>query len=304
MAIERACTQIVPKPWGSTDLRPWHVHHGDGAAIGEIWFRRADATAPDSALLLKLLFTNAPLSIQVHPNDAFASSIGLAHGKAEAWYVLSARCNAKVALGLKSPLSPAQLRVSIDDGSISERVQWRSVTAGDVIFVRPGTIHAIGAGLVIVEIQQRSDATFRLFDYGRQRELHADQAVAAASGEQAEPQASARKLTAARTLLVASPHFVLERCEIPPGSASELLAARETWLFVLAGGARVGSIDAGFSEVLFLEAERTLIRAGPDGLKALVAYSGPDPIPDLLHDLDPGNTRLAGASRSEPFGSE
>jgi hypothetical protein len=86
MAIEHACMRVVRKPWGNTDLRPWSEIRHDGGAIGELWFQRPDMNAPDPALLLKLLFTKEPLSIQVHPDDAFAQSIGLGHGKTEAWY--------------------------------------------------------------------------------------------------------------------------------------------------------------------------------------------------------------------------
>lgn len=291
MTIERTCTQIVSKPWGSTDLRPWNARHGGGAAIGEIWFQRI-ASAPDCALLLKLLFTTEPLSIQVHPDDAFARSIGLAHGKSEAWYILSATADARVALGLKRPLTRSQLRGSIDDGSIAQLIQWRSVAIGDAIFVSPGTIHAIGAGLVLVEVQQRSDATFRLFDYGRQRQLHADKAVAAASAEQAGYQAPPRQLSSERTLLSANPHFVFERFELSPASDWELLATTETWLFVFDGHARVGSMDVGISEAIFLEAEITRIQVRSDGLKCVVAYVGSDAVPELLQRLDASSAHL------------
>ena len=178
MAIEHAAVQAVRKPWGVTDLRPWSDIDGSGGAVGELWFHRPNQTAPASALLLKLLFTSEPLSIQVHPDDAFARSIGLPNGKTEAWYILSALPGAQVAAGLKRHLSPEQLRASIADGSIADLVQWRPVAKGDVVFVPAGTIHAIGAGIVLAEIQQHSDATYRLFDFGRQRELHADKAVA------------------------------------------------------------------------------------------------------------------------------
>jgi len=286
MTIEQACGQVVPKPWGRIDLRPWNAYHVDGAPIGEVWFQGVDATRPDSALHFKLLFTSEPLSIQVHPTDAFAHSIGLAHGKSEAWYVLSAVLDAKVALGLKRRVSAVQLRAAIDEGSISDMIQWRIVRSGDVIFVPAGTIHTIGAGLVVAEIQQRSDATFRLFDYGRRRELHPDIAVAAASAAPAEYQPPAHRLSAERIVLVASPPFVLERFDFPAGSSWELLAAAETWLFVLEGRAVVGSIEAGISEVVFLEAECTHIEVGGDGLKGLMAYVGPEPIPSLLRRLD------------------
>ena len=297
MTIAQTCKQMIPKPWGSTDLRPWDAYHGDGVAIGEIWFQRIGANASDSTLDLKLLFTKEPLSIQVHPDDAFAHSIGLTRGKSEAWYVLSALPDAKIAVGLKRRLTAAQLRRSVDEGSISELIQWRTARISEVIFVPPGTIHSIGPGLVIVEIQQRSAATFRLFDYARQRPLHVDYAVAAASAEQTEHQAPLRTLTTARTLLVASPHFVLERFELPRGSSWELLAVGETWLFILDGCARIGSIEASIGEVLFLEADRMRIEVGTAGLRGLAAYAGSDPNPDLLHRLDGEETGLPGGDQ-------
>ncbi len=105
MAIEHASVQVVRKPWGVTDLHPWSGIDGSDDAIGELWFQRIDQNAPSPALLLKLLFTSQPLSIQVHPDDAFARSIGLPNGKTEAWYILSATPDARVAVGLKRHLT-------------------------------------------------------------------------------------------------------------------------------------------------------------------------------------------------------
>ena len=205
----------------------------DSARLANCWFQRPDAEAPASALLLKLLLTRQPLSIQVHPDDAFAHSIGLANGKTEAWYILSATPEAQVAVGLKRQHTAAQLRTSIEDGSIADLVQWHPVRKDDVIFVPAGTIHAIGAGLVLAEIQQSSDTTYRLFDHGRQREIHVDNAVAAANPGPAACQSVQRRLTDARSLLVASPYFVLERIDLPPNSNWALHAERETWLLVV-----------------------------------------------------------------------
>jgi hypothetical protein len=137
MAIEHARTHAVTKPWGVKDLRPWSDAGGDGDAIGEILYERTCNGAAIPALLLKLLFTSQPLSIQVHPDDAFAHAMGLANGKAEAWYVLTASPDAKVALGLSQRLTPQQLRKAIDDDSIADLIVWHAVSANDVIFV-PG----------------------------------------------------------------------------------------------------------------------------------------------------------------------
>jgi mannose-6-phosphate isomerase len=288
MAIEHAGIRVVDKPWGSFDLRPWSDIRHDSVAIGELWFDRADPDAPDPALLLKLLFTTEPLSIQVHPDDSFAHSIGLANGKTEAWYILSAALGAKVALGLKRQLTAPQLRTSIEDGSIADLVLWRAVVKDDVIDVPAGTIHAIGAGLAIAEIQQRSDATFRMFDYGREREIHIDKAVAVANAGPAERQSGPRRLTGCRTLLAASPYFVLERIELPAKSNWELDAQIETWVFVLDGHARIGPMNAFTGEAIFVESECASIRVGRADLKALLAYPSPAPIAGLLrrHDDD------------------
>ena len=282
MAIEHAYAQVARKPWGVGDLRPWSGIDGSGEAIGELRFQRADRNAPDPALLLKLLFTSEPLSIQVHPDDAFARSMGLSNGKTEAWYVLSAAPDARVAVGLKQTLTPHELRASIKDGSIAVLAQWRSVKQGDVIFVPAGTIHAIGAGLVLAEIQQHSDTTFRLFDYGRARELHEDDAVAVSDPKPAPTQPGPRCLTTARTALIASPHFVLERIDLPANSNWALDADRETWILVIEGQARIGGIRASVGDVVFAEADHAGIEVGAAGMSGLVAYPGPDPAMSLL----------------------
>jgi mannose-6-phosphate isomerase len=283
MAIERARVQAVQKPWGVADLRPWSRTDHGGGLIGEVWYERSGAGASEPSLLLKLLFTSQPLSIQVHPDDAYAQSIGLARGKAEAWYVLSAAPGSRIALGLKMRLAPRQLREAVNDGSIAGLVAWRPVLPGDVVFVPAGTIHAIGAGLVIAEIQQRSDATFRMFDFGRKRELHIADAVAAATAGPTDVCLRARRLTDERMLLAANPHFVLERIELAAGSAVRLEAERETWLLVVRGSARAGRFDIVAGDAVFAQSDSVDIRAGAQGMASLVAYTGGGgPIPRLL----------------------
>ncbi|KRE09998.1 mannose-6-phosphate isomerase [Bosea sp. Root381] len=285
MALEQARMLMVPKPWGATDLLPWSEVAPTGTPIGEIWFQRRDPQAPTPVLLLKLLFTQEMLSIQVHPDNAMAQAMGLPHGKTEAWYVLSATPEATVGVGLKSALTAAQLRSAIADGSIAECVEWRKVSEGDVIFVPAGMIHAIGPGLVLAEIQQRSDTTFRLFDHGRDRELHVEHAVAAANAGPADDQAPPQRLSDVRTLLVSSPYFVLERFILAAGSVWQLDAEQETWLVVIAGSARLGPSQAGIGEGCFIEAQTMRIEAGQHGLTCLVAYAAATPSHDLLRVL-------------------
>ena len=224
MSIEHASVRAMHKPWGVSDLQPWSSIDGSGDAVGELWFERADSNAPTPALLLKLLFTSAPLSIQVHPDDTFARAMGMPNGKSEAWYIISAEPEAQIGVGLNRRITPQELHAAITNGSIVDLVQWRPVAKGDVIFIPAGTIHALGAGIVLAEIQQRSDTTFRLFDYGRQRELHIDNGVAVANAWPLRPPRDPVSLTLERTVLVASQHFVLERLDLPAGSSWALLA--------------------------------------------------------------------------------
>ncbi len=308
MSIEHARAHAVPKPWGVDDLRPWSNACHDGGAIGEIWYQRPGRPAADPALLLKLLFTSQPLSIQVHPDDAFARSMGLPNGKTEAWYVLNAAPEAKVALGLRQRLTSQQLREAIGDGSISDLVRWQTVVRGDIVFVPAGTIHAIGAGLVIAEIQQRSDVTFRLFDHGRQRELHIERAIAAADAGPADLRILPSRFTDARTILASNAHFVFERFDLAPNSAWRLEADRETWLLVLSGNARAGLLDVATGDAVFVQADRVDIYPGPIGMAGLAAYTGGGPDPRLLQPIgqpdamDAGRLQVADFPRSGEIG--
>ncbi|WP_299641687.1 class I mannose-6-phosphate isomerase [Devosia sp.] len=280
--MELSSTRVVRKPWGKTDLRPWSELGHDGVAVGELWFQRADRQAPEPDLLLKLLFTEEPLSIQVHPDDTFAKAIGLPHGKTEAWYVLSATAEGRVALGLKRTLTPPQLRAAIEDGSIPELVHWQDVSANEALLVPAGTIHAIGAGLVIAEIQQRSDATFRLFDHGRQRELHLDGAVASSVAGPAIVQTAPVRLSEARNVVAQSPYFVMEQIDLAPSSHWEVDALSETWFLVLEGEAAFDLMQVASGEAMFLKGHRATVRTGERGAKGLMAYVASSPVAGLL----------------------
>ena len=285
MPTEHAAVLVVHKPWGVGDLQPWSSVDGSGDAVGELWFERADKDAPTPALLLKLLFTSEPLSIQVHPDDTYARAMGMPNGKSEAWYIISAQPDAQIGAGLKHQVTPQQLRASIQNGSIADLVHWRPVAKGDVIYIPAGTIHTIGAGIVLAEIQQRSDATFRLFDYGRQRELHEDNGVAVAHPWPLRTPDHPAPRTTNRTVLVASKHFVLERVELPPGSSWALLAEPETWILVLDGHAAIGLTAASIGRAIFIAGGRTSIEVGNNGLSALIAYPASRPVDSLLQRL-------------------
>ncbi|MDP9055398.1 MAG: class I mannose-6-phosphate isomerase [Acidobacteriota bacterium] len=171
--IQRLQTTLHEKVWGSPDTDPWCANP-ERRNIGEIWFAASDSVP----LLVKLLFTSDNLSVQVHPKDEYAGVHHNSRGKTEMWHILRAAPDARIALGLREALEPEQLREVSLNGRIMELLNWIPVQPGDTYFVPAGTIHAIGGGLALCEVQQYSDITYRLYDYGRDRELHLDHGVA------------------------------------------------------------------------------------------------------------------------------
>ena len=169
----RLPTRFLEKIWGTTDLSPWFPTPAE--KVGEVWFEA------DLPLLVKFVFTSDRLSVQVHPDDDFAAAHENSRGKTEMWYVLRADPGACIAYGLKQTITRERLREAALNGEIEHLLNWIEVRAGDAFFTPAGTVHAIGGGLALCEIQQHSDVTYRLYDYGRPRELHLDKAVRVAS---------------------------------------------------------------------------------------------------------------------------
>jgi mannose-6-phosphate isomerase len=197
----------LEKVWGSFATEPW-LDNPEGRKIGEIWFS-APETMP---VLVKFLFTSDKLSVQVHPGDAYALAHGHERGKTEMWHVLRAEPGAVVALGLRESVSGERLRTAALNGDIVEMLEWIPARAGDTFFVPAGTIHAIGGGLAICEIQQLSDVTYRLFDYQREprRELHLDESLDVARLVPAEGRKRAVELAAGHQLLAECEYFRTE----------------------------------------------------------------------------------------------
>jgi mannose-6-phosphate isomerase len=250
------CRQ-VERVWGR---RP----ASGGPPIGELWYEAAAAGVP-APLLVKQLDTSARLSIQVHPGDAAARRAGLPCGKDEAWLVLAADPGAVIGLGLKRAISPEALRAAALDGSIEELVEWRVVRAGDFFYSPAGTIHAIGGGISLVEVQQNVDVTYRLYDYGRDRPLQLDQAVAAASPEPWTQSFAPALFGPGRTVLHAGGAFVCERWRFRHAARIE----GPLLLVPLAPGARLDGVPLSPGSVWQAEGECRL-----DGADLIAAYSG------------------------------
>lgn len=229
--------------------------------IGEVWFVDGD----DLPLLAKYIFTSERLSIQVHPNDEQARARGLPHGKNECWYILDADADARLGLGLKKEVGETDLRNAALDGSIVDLVKWRSVRAGDFIFVPAGTIHAIGSGVSLLEFQQNSDVTYRLYDYGRPRELHLDDGVAVSSRAPFPEHLVQHVDGDERRTLVDGPHFTLVLTD------EDALQDRMRWVLPLDGEARAGDSVARAGECLLVRSGETV--EGTNGRMLIGAMS-------------------------------
>jgi mannose-6-phosphate isomerase len=258
-------------PWGG--LRLAALGKGEGA-IGESWevWRensvlhdgRPFGELADFPLLVKLLDTRERLSVQVHPNAEQARLLaGAPHGKAEAWVVLAAEPGARIAYGLNRELTESELRGRAESGEIEHDLAWIEPKPGDVIDVPPGTIHAIGPGLFLYEVQEPIDLTWRLYDWGRGRTLHLTEACAVAIRSPMPPPWRQPVQVCERVQrLIEGPHFVVERVVLP--------LVRSGWeaLTVLEGSANAEGVAAGPGETLVLPPGRWLVEGVGEALVA------------------------------------
>ena len=198
------------KIWGVVDTAPWFPP--SGRKIGEVWYLGPDGEP--LPLLAKLVFTSDRLSVQVHPGDEYARLHEGCKGKTEMWHVLRAAPVAAIALGLNRRLSREELREAALTGAIEAALNWAPVEAGDTIFMPTGTIHAIGPGIALLEIQQQSDVTYRLYDYGRPRELHLEKALDVSECGPHCGKASPVEVAPGERRLVECPWFVTDLVEV------------------------------------------------------------------------------------------
>lgn len=237
MPAIRLATKRVEKPWGRRDLWPGFADVTDGDPVGEIWFQMPGGEDPE--LLVKYLFTSEKLSIQVHPDDAAAQAAGYPRGKDEAWLILAAEPHATIAIGTLKPLTHDELRAAALDGSIEGLMDWKAVKAGDSFYSPAGTVHAIGPGLTLVEVQQNVDLTYRLYDYGRPRELHLDDGVAISDAVPYVAPHVPAEIAPGRLILADGPAFVLERWAGARKAALKAAEGRPIWIVPLAGSGRI-----------------------------------------------------------------
>ena len=272
--------RFVTRVWGYRDLHPWYDRVAEGDPIGEVWltgdecaissgphagktlaslFEEAPAAllgngAPStqSPLLLKTIFAREKLSVQVHPDDKLAQKYGQPRGKTECWYALAAEPGAQVAAGLKPGVTLNQVKTGVQAGTLEQSLNLLPVTAGDMIFVDAGTVHAIWPGSILLETQQNCDITYRLYDYGRPRELHVEKALEAIRMETRAGKVEPKEL-ADRTSLVEAEYFCVERIAVKENRTSATLpgegepAQGLSYLFAANGSARIAG--PGFDAV-------------------------------------------------------
>jgi mannose-6-phosphate isomerase len=210
-------TKTVEKPWGR-DTLPAPFTAPAGKRIGEIWF---EPPMDLPQLLVKCIFTSQKLSVQVHPTDAQTDAKGLGRqGKSECWLVIDAEPGATLGIGFDEPVDAARMGAAAQDGTIEGMLTWHPVKAGDFFYIPANTVHAIGGGCSIIEVQQNSDITYRLYDYGRPRELHLDEGVAVAKGEPYDMSRHRVVPESGDVALVDGPYFQLDRVDGLPDKAT------------------------------------------------------------------------------------
>ena len=300
-----------PRPWGTLDLSPIYPNHRFEEKIGESWLTgdnckvgngplRGQSLAELSTqfgrklvgeaandptrfpLLTKFLFPYEKLSVQVHPDDEAARRAGLPCGKTECWYVAHAKPGAQIALGLKSGVTRAQFEQAIHQQRAEELLNWINVFPGEMIYVAGGTVHTLGPGSIIVETQQQSDTTYRLYDYGRPRELHLKEGLAAvkevvSSGKVIRPAPTTINGTKnRRSPLVASPFFVVEMFELKePQEFTTTDGAEKSSVQTLIAVEGCAVIEArGVEPVTLAKGDAVVIPASISGFRVRPQWTG------------------------------
>ena len=233
--------------WGFHDLTPWYDYKTEGEPIGEVWLTGEmcvagtgpltgqslkDITAAHGhdllgknygdgqfPLLIKLLFPKEKLSVQVHPDDAMAQKYGEPRGKTECWYALDAKPGAAVALGIKPGVTAEQIREGIEKSTLEDLLEMVPVEKNDLLYVDAGTVHAMGPGVVILETQQTSDLTYRMYDYGRPRELHLDKSFEAMRMKTRAGKIPPHAVNG-HSVLIDEKYFEIERWPFQPGKVA------------------------------------------------------------------------------------
>ena len=308
--------QLIPtfaeRPWGVTDLSPWFANPTPETRIGEAWFTAdgnltsagttfgtltrafpVEILGPDQGtecpLLVKILFTSERLSVQVHPDDEYASRHhDGSRGKTEAWHVIDAAPQATIGLGLAAPLTRDQAEAAALSGEIERLMDWRPAAAGDTFLVPAGTVHALGPGLTLVEVQEQSDITYRLFDYGRGRELHLAHGLAVADlGPYTLGSNTLSTAETGRTILTHCRYFTMERRTVCGQVAYAPLAPHFHVIIAVSGSGTIAGepLVPGAVWCVPASADRFVIES-TESCDLLITYPSVTPTPSFYDSPD------------------
>jgi mannose-6-phosphate isomerase len=280
--------------WGSRDISVLYPHKSARAVearseepIGEAWLTGDDCRVANGALagqrladvakdhtrellgaeyqgthfplLLKFLFPKDKLSVQVHPDDEAAKRIGQSCGKTECWYVVAAEPGAQVGLGFKPGVRRETIERAIEEKTLENLMNWIEVHPGELIYVDAGTVHAIGPGSILLETQQNSDTTYRLYDYGRPRELHIQQGLAATKLITHAGKVP-RVGTAGQVNLVSSPCFTVDKFIVREMTSFPARSKEGVQILVALDGCGIVEVD-GMAPVTFAKGETVVLPA-------------------------------------------
>lgn len=303
MPAYRLTPSLHTTPWGGDQLRAygkdptvptlgesWELSFVPGAesrlddgrkiseAFGKETYGTRAAGMPFFPVLTKFIDAARDLSVQVHPSDAYALAHEGQYGKCEMWYILDAAPGAGIYLGLSEKTDADTLRRAASDGTAQHLLRFFPVKAGESYLIPPGTIHAIGAGVVLFEIQENSTLTYRLYDYGRLgtdgklRELHLEKALAVANLDRYEPTTAD---PADPTLIGLTPYFETHVYKL--NFTKQTFLADKTSFLSLTVTEGEGKIDGQISkkgDTFFLPADSGRVTA--EGAMTLVAVSLPE----------------------------
>ena len=258
MSVRLLEPKFVERVWGTTRLAP--LFPDQKTNIGEVWFD----VGPAFPLLIKFIFTSQKLSVQVHPDDSYARTAENSRGKSEMWHILAAEPGATIALGFREEQSRESLREAIAEKTVEDILNRIPVKPGDTFFAEAGTVHAIGGGITLCEIQQNSNVTYRLYDYGRPRELHLDKGLAVSKTGPYEGR---------RTYPVVCEHFTVDLLEIT--ESLDCVTGCDGALIVLEGEGSFGETPVRAGQVALVTADAVPVPVHPKPkLKVLHAKCG------------------------------
>lgn len=296
---------FAERPWGVHDLSPLLESPTPDVRIGEAWFTAdrnptsigrtfgewcrahpaemlGEGLGTECPLLVKLLFTSERLSVQVHPDDEYAAAHHGegARGKTEAWHVIAAERDATIGLGLTAPLTREQALAAAHSGELAHLMDWRPAAAGDTFLVPAGTVHALGPGLTLVEVQEQSDITYRLFDYGRGRDLHLTQGLDVADlGPYTLGTASHVAASHGRHILTRCRYFTMERRDVDGQLSFAPLAPHFHIIVVMDGEGRIGGQPFRRGEAWFVPAQAEACAIESSDAVLLLTYPSVAPTP-------------------------